>query len=87
MRWGLREGPAVEVDLAARRLNQPSHHAQDGRLSGAVGAEQPEDLTRTNVKAHVVHRDPVGEPAAHADDVQHALFLSWCRPLAAVVFA
>ena len=66
---------------------EPAEGVDRGRLPGSVGTDQPDDLARLDVEAHVVHRDH----AAVADrQVPHleqrtAVRLPVCRRLGVAV--
>jgi len=51
---------AVEGGAAGGRAIEAGQHVEDGRLPGAVGADQREDLAPRRVEAHAAER---GEPA------------------------
>jgi hypothetical protein len=55
------DSPAVRLDDVQNRANQRG-------LAGAVGTEQSEDLALMDFDRHVVERDDLIEPLAHADD-------------------
>ena len=62
--------PLLSVDLDAARLgpDQPEQHVHQGRLAGAVLADNGEDLAGLDLDRHVVDRDLRAE--ADADAVQ-----------------
>ena len=55
--WTPEQVAAVEVDVAALRLVDPRDDVEQGRLAGAVGADQPADLTLLDREREVVERD------------------------------
>src|SRR5438309_7796267 len=65
--------PAVVARHASRpRIGseQPQQHPDCGRLAGAVGSEQTEDLTGLDAQVHVLHRGPCSEPLAEVIDFE-----------------
>ena len=75
---GLRGLPvvfAVVEDVAARRLFQPDHGAQQSALAAAAGAHDHEDLAPLNIEANAVLNDVAAE--CHVEIAHHDV----CRPL------
>src|SRR5882724_2674234 len=61
------DGRTVEADLAAIRRGEAGNHHQGGRLSGAGGAEQADELARRNVQRE--RRDNLRAPVGLAEAV------------------
>ena len=65
--FAIRTGLAVDQDLALVRPGQAVEDVHQGRLAGAVLAEQGVDLARADVEVDVVVRDDarvaLGDPA------------------------
>src|SRR6266566_6245717 len=62
---------AIELEGAARRVQERGEHLDSGGLAGAVGPEEREDFTRAHVKGDVVDGDDVSKRLDHvlyADD-------------------
>ena len=55
----------LEDDLPAVRPVQTGNQVEQRRLAGAVRADQPDDLTLTDVERDVVDRDDAPEPPRH----------------------
>ncbi len=55
----------IEHDRAALEVVQPGQAVEQRRLSGAVGADQADDLARVHVEGNAVEGDDTAE--AHAD--------------------
>src|SRR3546814_12929040 len=45
---------AFKKHLSTGRREMPAHHVDEGRLAGAVGAEQAENFTFVHLQAHTV---------------------------------
>ena len=52
---------AVEQDPAGRRLVEPGEHVEEGRLAGAVRADDRDDRLRRDVDRHVADRQQAAE--------------------------
>ena len=64
----MRDLVAVDEDLPAVRRMRARQHAHQGRLAGAVAADEPDDLAGVEVDGHV----PDGVDATEGDaDVAH----------------
>ena len=61
----------VQLHLAGGRSQEPGHHVEQGRLSGAVRTEQAGDAGR-DLEGHVVDRHHVAVPARDAGQREHA---------------
>ncbi len=59
------ERAALEHDVARLVLVEPAHAVEQGRLAGAVGADQAADVAAADVEADVVEGHDAAE--AHAD--------------------
>jgi hypothetical protein len=67
-RLATRDVATVELDLARVRPEQPGDDVEQRRLAGAVGTDQPRDVTDLDVDRHVAER----LQAAEADrDLAH----------------
>jgi hypothetical protein len=47
---------AFELDRPARRPHEPGDRVDEGRLAGAVGADEGDELSGPDVKADLLHR-------------------------------
>src|SRR5919106_3020005 len=63
-----RADPALGADAAGRRLDDPGDDAEEGRLPGAVAADEPDGLAARDVERDVAERPHVGRLAAAALD-------------------
>ena len=70
---------AEQPHLAGAGGDQPEDHVQGGGLAGAVGAEQADDLARTDPEADAVHGGDRPEALADVVDVEDRYALD-CRP-------
>ena len=59
-----RRHPAVGDDAAGGRPEDPRHQLQQGRLAGAVAADQPERLPRRDLERDIVERDDLARRRA-----------------------
>src|SRR5438128_7637390 len=62
----LRDVMAAHHPAPGRRPEHAAEHADDGRLAGAVGSEQAEDLPPADGEIDAVNRDPGAELLAQA---------------------
>jgi hypothetical protein len=65
-----RQRLTVEEDLARVRLVEAAEDLHQGRLAGAVVADQPEHLALVEVQAHVAQRGQRPEPLGDVLDPQ-----------------
>ena len=65
MRRPAEQRAAFEPDVAAGRRVEPAQAVEEGRLAGAVGSDQPEDLALVEVERDAVERDDAAK--AHHD--------------------
>ena len=56
-------------------LVDAGHDVEAGRLAGAVGADEAEDLALVDVEAHLVERDDAAEAQRHLVDLEQLLAL------------
>ena len=64
-----RADPPADGDAAARRLDDPGDDAQQGRLAGAVAADEAHGLARRDRERHITQRlDVVAAGAAPLDE-------------------
>lgn len=63
-------------DVARRRREQSTQHADGGGFSGAVRAEEAIDMTTRNVQIDIVHRHQCAEALGQATDTDRASFLT-----------
>ena len=72
-RLGNRQGEtldAVNADHAAARLGDATHHFHQGRLAGAVLADEPDDLARPHGETDVIKRDHARIDLADVDELR-----------------
>jgi hypothetical protein len=61
---------AVEADVARVRLVEPRDEVEDGRLSGAVGADQARDLAALDLERETVERLDAAEVFGELVDLE-----------------
>src|SRR5204863_296068 len=68
-------GVGLHANLARRRTVEPGNDVQQRRLPAPRGAEQTDELTRSNIETDVIERDdlpaPVPEHLRHIVDRDH----------------
>jgi hypothetical protein len=61
----------IEEDASALGPEQPADHVEQGRLPGAVGPQEPHDLTLSHHHVHVVERGDASEPEGDPIGAKH----------------
>src|ERR687897_226922 len=61
---------AVEVHAALLRAVDAGHQVEQGRLAGAIGADDGEQLPRLDGEGHTIDRDHAGETQGHVAYVE-----------------
>ena len=64
---------AVERDLALGRDVQAGEAVEEGRLAGAVRADQTDDLALADVRSTSLTAEQTTEPHGHAAGLEHQL--------------
>ena len=64
---------AIQPDLAGIRREQPGDDVEQGRLAGAVRADQAGDRAARDLKRAIIHRVDAAETLADMLDLDHAL--------------
>ena len=70
VRRGLEECLSLELDFAAVRVVQPGDKVEDGRLPGAVRADQADDLAPLDIEGDAVDRDDAAEATRDVPKLQ-----------------
>jgi hypothetical protein len=68
--WNRGQILAVEEDTAGLRRQQPNHGIEQGRLSGAIGAEDADRLALRHDEVHVAEHAELAVTAAETFDHQ-----------------
>ena len=66
-----RDGAAVQQDLARIRRLEAREEVEERGLAGAVGADDPDELSRAHPEGNVVVGDEAAEALRDAAHVQH----------------
>ena len=72
--------PLIEEDLSARRGEYARHKVEDGRLTRAVGSDEPDDLAPCDGHVQLVDRTKTAESLCERFNLQkhwHPPFLVW----------
>src|SRR5262249_60355756 len=60
------DAPSPEEDLAALGRKEARHHVEEGRLPGAVRADQPDDRSLGDDEVDLVHRGEAAEALGYS---------------------